>query len=1303
VHPRFELRQSTTENPNRALEFRVLGRLEVLKAGRPVQLGGGRQRALLAVLLLHANEAVSSDLLIEELWGPGAPDTAAKMIQNNVSQLRRLLEPEQVLVTRARGYELRIDPDQLDANRFARLAKEAKQTLADGAASVAAAKLREALGIWRGRALADFTNDVFAQGEIARLEELRLAALEDRIDADLACGRQADLVGELEALVAQYPLRERLRAHLMLALYRSGRQAEALEVYQSTRQFLVERLGIEPSRSLQRLERAILLQDPSLDFEQPPEPQETQPPEPAPAHEVRKTVSVVSAEVVPLGPRLDPEALRGPMSRALEVVSSVLERHGGSVERAGTGAVVAVFGIPLVHEDDPLRAVRATFELEEALTGLNRELERRWRIRMTVRAAVNTGEVVARDAPAGDRVVAGDALDVAARILQAADSAEILIADATRRLLAHSIQAEAVEPLGLKGTPELLRAWRLVDVSAGATAIERRLEAPMVGRESELAELGQAFDRAVRERTPYLFTILGPAGIGKSRLAAEFARSVDENATALSGRCLPYGEAVTFWPLAEIVRQVVGDDARDGIAALLGGRADAILIADRIASAIGADETARPSEETFWAARKLFEALARDRPLVLVFEDLHWAEPTLLELVDHIAEWAREAPMLLVCLARPELIEERPTWGGGKTNATSILLGPLSDRESQLLMKQLGGAAELPETAVDGIVKVAEGNPLFLEEMLAMLNEASSADDLAIPPTIQAVLAARLDRLGAGERAVLERASIIGKEFWRAAVIELLPEGAGVSVDGDLRLLVRRELIRPHRSLFSGDEAFRFRHILLREAAYASIPKEARAELHERYAGWLEQAAGSRAREFEEIVGHHLEQAYRYRAEIRPADYRARELAARAAEQLARAGRRAYARDDLPAAVGLLSRAAALLEARAPGRTDLLVDLAEALRETGDLERADAVLVEAGEAAAVFGDPAREWHVRIARLRLQLQMDPEVKTEEVLRDASRAVEVFEPLGDDRRLAEAWALLAWVPWFRCEAAAAETALQRAVEHAGRAGDSRTGGQSLNLLIGAAWFGPLPVSEAVRRCEEILAQSAEQRRVTASALRALAGLKAMEGDFGAARELIDRHRALLEDLGFSVTAAHAAETYGIVELLSGDAAAAEREFRRGYETLERMGGEMNVSPLAALLAQALYIQERDEEALRFSELSEEEARPDDLFAHVQWRSARAKVLARAGQHEQAERLAREAVRLSEQTDFLAVRGDTLMDLAEVLRLGGRVDEARAPVEEALRLYEAKGNVVSAARARRLLTDTAEPIREKGPLAH
>jgi DNA-binding SARP family transcriptional activator len=1264
------------------MDYGILGPLEVRAGDRVVPLRGARQRELLAVLLLHANEIVSSDRLIDDLWEGDPPPTATKMIQNGVSQLRKLLAPEgegeQLLVTRSPGYLLRVDSGELDADRFESLAAEGRRELAAGDYAAAVERLREALALWRGPALVDFVDATFARAEAARFDELRSTATEDRIDADLALGRHADVVPELEALVAQYPLRERLRGQLMLALYRSGRQADALRVYQETRDVLVEELGLEPSPALQRLEKAVLVQDPALELGDEVRPA----PEPEDAGvsgpETRKTVSVVAADILSLEGPHDPEALRRPMGRAVETVTDVLQRHGASTEPSTGGGVIGIFGVPRVHEDDALRAVRAAFEARTALGDLGAELEDESGVSVALRAAVLTGEVVAANAVAHS-LVASDAVSVAARLQQAAEPGEILVDEQTERLVRDAVRVESADPAALRATGRGA-AWRLVKVEAGAPGYIRRMETPMIGRGEELSRLKQCFERAAGERAVQLFTVLGPPGIGKSRLAQELVSSLDGEAQVLHGHSLSYGEGITFWPLREVVSQVNGADPQQSLRNVLAEESDADTIVDRLLGAAGLAGNASSNEETFWAARKLFEALARERPVVLVLDDVHWADPTFLDLVEHVADWSSESPILLLCLGRPELLDARPRWAGGRANINSTLLEPLSTAESEQLVELLLAGGELTGGLRDRILGAAEGNPLFIEQMLAMLAENGDGGS-EIPPTIHALLAARLERLDAEERRVVQRAATIGREFRRAAVIDLSPKEERGAVGDALQKLVRRELLRP-----AGDESFRFRHLLFQEVAYDSLPKQARGGLHERFADWLERATEDRVSEYEEIVGYHLEQAYRYRAELAPVDEDARALARRAATRLGAAGRRAYERGDVHAAALWLSRAAALLEPGAPGRAELLADLGEALRETGDFERAESVLAEVTGAAAAAGDQVLEARAQLIRLRLHMQTDP--ASEDVAAEGALLVETFEEAGDERLLAKAWELLAWPPWFRGQAAAADEALRRAIEYARRAGDARTEAQSLNLSVGAAFFGPMPVPEAIAVCEKILAQPGQQRRIVASALRALAGLKAMAGSFAEARELVASHREVLGELGLRVTAASAAETYGIVEMLAGDPAAAERELASGYQTLDEIGEIATFPDLAAKLADALYAQGRDDEAFEVSEVSRRATAPDDLSAGVQWRAVQAKLLARRGDAAAAEELAREAVALAEETDFLVLHADALMDLAELLRLADREGESQPFVEQALELYERKGHVVGASRARALL---------------
>ncbi len=483
---------------------------------------------------------------------------------------------------------------------------------------------------------------------------------------------------------------------------------------------------------------------------------------------------------------------------------------------------------------------------------------------------------------------------------------------------------------------------------AGAAPFARRLDAPLVGRTRELAFLRDELAAAERERTCRLVTVYGAAGVGKSRLAAELLAEARDGAAVLTGRCLAYGDGITFLPLIELVRSAGGEQA---MIAAVEAEPDGALIVERVSGAIGASSRPGSSEETFWAIRRLLEALARKRPLIVCIEDVHWAEPTFLDLLEYVAGWCRDAPVVVLCLARPELLDERPRWGG-----SSLALDPLTESESQQLLDELAVEWPLTADARAQITESAEGNPLFLEQMVAMLSDRGAAPR-EVPPTIQALLATRLDGLKPIERAVLERASVVGKEFWRGAVAELSPEDEQARVSPALLSLVRKELVRPEQSTFLGDDGFRFRHALIRDAAYAAMPKSARADLHERFAAWLEVRRGE-----DELVGYHLEQASHYRAELGSAD---EALSERAGAMLAAAGRRAFARDDAPAAANLLLRACRLLANDDAARLELLRRASLALWWTGNVEDARRLLDEQIALASRLGNAAEEWSGRL--------------------------------------------------------------------------------------------------------------------------------------------------------------------------------------------------------------------------------------------------------------------------------------------------------------------------------------------------
>jgi predicted ATPase/class 3 adenylate cyclase len=1023
-----------------------------------------------------------------------------------------------------------------------------------------------------------------------------------------------------------------------------------------------------------------------------------------PAKEIRKTVTLLFTDLkdsTALGERLDSEALHEVKERYFKAMAEEIKRHGGKIEKYIGDAIMAVFGLPRAHEDDALRAVRAAVGMKVALEAVNADLSRRYGVQLANRTGVNTGEVVASDDPTADQKLAtGDAVNVTARLEAAAPANEIYIGETTWRLVRDAVEVEPVEPLTLKGKSEPVPAFRLVKAH-GQDGHVRRHDTPVVGREAEMATLLDAWSAATGQRRAQLVTVIGDAGVGKTRLVRELIERVSGEARVVFGRCLPYGDGITFWPLREMVvaaadigpqdtpetaRQKLLDCVRDG------------EVADRLASASGLGDRQFPLHEINWAARKLMQTLAANRPLLAMFDDIHWAEPAFLDLIGNLLETV-DAPVLLLATARHDLLEERADWSQSE-RATRMVLHPLGAAAVAQVVANLLGSTGLGDDLIGRIVEAAEGNPLYVEQMLSMFKDngtlrqdgsggwsvADAGAGISVPPTIQALLEARLDKLERTERATAEPAAVIGVEFAQPAVASLAPAPVKDSIDKQLEALSRKQFIRPTRSA-SVEQAYRFHHHLVREAVYNGLLKRTRANFHVEFVRWADRinAESDRGQEFEAILGYHLEQAYRYLGELGPHDETGVAIGRDAARRLASAGRRAFARGDMHAARNLYQRAIGLLPQDDPRRAELLPTHAEVLMELGEFAEARATLGEALRAADQLKLPLVTASAQIVGMLVRLHNQDEGNwSAEAQAVAESAIETLAPAQADEELAVAYRLLALAHQNAGRMQAAISAIEQVANHARRAGNDRLVARSaLGLALGVL-IGPTPVAEALAQCHNMLGGGLNDRQVECLIQCKVAQLQAMNGDFGSARTLYRRARSLLQDLGQGVRVASTGADVMAVELLAGDLAVAEREARADYEFLERQGETYFLATMAAMLARVVRDQGRDDEALALTQTAEGFAGEDDLDAQVFWRSVRAPILARAGKGHEAETLAVAALELARKTEYLGLQADALFELAVVRQLNGSKQQARDTLAEACSAYRAKGDRVSLERA-------------------
>jgi class 3 adenylate cyclase len=967
----------------------------------------------------------------------------------------------------------------------------------------------------------------------------------------------------------------------------------------------------------------------------------------------RKVVTALFCDVAgstALGERFDPEVLHGALDRYFEEMRAIIERHGGTVQKFIGDAVMAVFGLPRVHEDDALRAVRAAAEIQERMRLVAAEVG----LTLQFRIGVNTGGVLTT---ATESLASGDAVNVAARFEQAAAPGEIVVGAETFELVRDAVRARRLEPLTLKGKSSPVIAYAVVSVDPVAEGVARRFDRPLVGRKRELRTLIETWQRTVDGRACELLSVLGVPGVGKTRLAEELLAVVGQRALVLRDRCLPYGEEIACRPLIDALAPV-GEAAAPVREYLEHGGVAA-------------------AAELSWSVRRLLEELAADEPLILYLDDLQWAQPMLLDVLDHVAALSRDTPILLLCTARPELLEVRRAWGGGKMNATACLLTPLDSAASEQLLEALGDGLD---TAVQGrVIAASEGNPLFLEQMAAL---ARDHGDVTIPLTIQMLLSARLDELALCDREILQLGAIQGEAFDRRWVSGSAPDSPAVDLQERLLGLVRNELIRPYRATLPGGEAFRFQHLLVRDAAYDALPKADRAELHERFADWLEHV-GRELPDIEEVVGWHLEQALAYRQELgRVADPG---LSRRAARDLLAAARRASARMDSAAARQMLERALGLAPPHEPLAAEIAVGLAEQLLDSYELKRVDALLANV-ENDAMITDAATL--VRLDWLLLARPRDAVMTIEGQL---PAIIDRLTRIGDERGLAKAHLAGQWLHWLGGRATAGAKQAAQAAAHARAANDQRLYARAVSYQLEGMVLGRASAAELADALDA-LDRQAPGPLIAATVNRARAVVCRLQGRFDEARRLAARAEEHLASLGMPARSAYDYVRSAELELAAGRPASAVTALQEGDATLVGQGERTYRAMIQALLAVAHERLEQAEAARVALRLAEELSLPEDVMNFALTHEVCARLALAEGDAQEAERWARSAVAHTLQTDFLLDQARARINLARVLAVVGRRDEATAEGRAALELYEVKGDVPGGAVARTFLEVTA-----------
>lgn len=1007
---------------------------------------------------------------------------------------------------------------------------------------------------------------------------------------------------------------------------------------------------------------------------------------PTARQEARKKVSILFLDIVgstQLAEQLDPEPLREIMDRYFAACAGCVTEHGGAVEKFIGDAIMAAFGAAVAHEDDAVRAVRAAVSALAALRGLSAEFTARYQVTLEARCGVCTGDVVVITTTGGDFRIIGDATNTASRLQTAALPGQILLDADTAIMVRSQVSLQPVEPLRLKGKARPVPAYQVIDLEA---ADDVPAATPFIGREDELADLRQSYRRTVRGRQVCLVTVLGVPGIGKSRLVQEFVGGLpDGEATVLAGRCSAYGRGITYKPLAEMLGSF--PDGWPALARLLGPDS---LAARTLATLTGGSAGPVGTEDIAWAFRSLLDVLGQDRPVIVIWEDLHWSEETLLDLIDEATTWLTDVPVLMLCVARGELLEARQAWGGGKPSALTIELGPMTYEQSAVLVSHLTIRDEVSahdhSDVHDRIAARCDGNPLFAELILDVFTE--TAPDIQIPPTIHALLGARLDQLPGQERTLVELAAMIGRDFTRD-LLQVMAGADGMAEPATAELIT--SLIRRRILLRGPAGTIRFAQTLLRDTVSEFTPKTRREHWHDFLATWYAEHGEAMA------VAYHVEAAWRLSRELRPGDLALPRLAAAAADTLCAEGIDALSRKDLPAAIQLLERARRLLPADDARHTALALHICDAGLWLWDSSKCLSALAAAD--AALPGDRGHAVTSAIQRRIISLRLGL-ASFAEVTEDASVIMADLESgSGGHLSWCRFYQLRAYLDLVAQRFAMADAALRLGLTHARAMADGYEEDRLLCAICELSQWAPTPVGTGLSLCDRLSIRFAANRALLVPVLVTRVNLLALAGQFDSARRVLATAADHSGQLHLDLAHAAVMETTGLLEALCGHHDQAEAWYRRGLSVLRAGQHAPDTQNIEVLIARELFEQGRPDQAARALDRVETDGELSSLRARIAAAALRGRIASAIGQPEQAIAAAVAARSLSDGTDDLCLAGETTFDLAIVLRAAGRVREARSSGLAALHNFEAKGATMLAGRVRDWLSADADGAAEPG----